>query len=125
MTTPGNLKEISTRADLSSGAAKFFNNYLQPGFTVSVNQNDAAVAFFETITNNKESARILASTVVYTAMAQQLDIASVLDNFKKMDSKELATAVVLFLNLNRVGTSFLGVSNMPSTGKYVSRMIRV
>jgi len=101
----------------------FFNNFFQPGFTVSQNIDDAVLGFFEQICSNKQAAKILASSVIYTSIAQRLDPMAVLSDFTKMDDFELNAYITMFLNLNRVGTSFLGVKNSPRVSKYVKRMI--
>lgn len=125
MTLPSNLSKVSTRTSLESDASKFFNNYLQPNFSISSNLDEATIAFFQRIAQNRESAMILASAVIYTCLAQRLDLASVLDNFRRMNDDDVMKNLAVFLNLNRVGTSLLGLTNSPKAGKYVERMIRV
>ena len=118
-----NLTEISTRGDLSSTAEVFFNNFYQPGFTLSPAVDDAVLGYFERITENTASARLLASSVVYTSLAQQVSPLETLDRFRTMSQEEITGYTAMFLNLNRVGTSFLGITNRPKTGKYVQRSI--
>lgn len=125
MTLPSNLSKVSTRTSLESDASKFFNNYLQPNFSISSNLDEATIAFFQSIAQNREAAMILASAVIYTCLAQRLDLASVLDNFRRMNDDDVMKNLAVFLNLNRVGTSLLGLTNSPKAGKYVERMIRV
>ena len=125
MTLPSNLSKVSTRTSLESDASKFFNNYLQPNFSISSNLDEATIAFFQRIAQNREAAMILASAVIYTCLAQRLDLASVLDNFRRMNNDDVMKNLAVFLNLNRVGTSLLGLANSPKAGKYVERMIRV
>jgi hypothetical protein len=48
---------------------------------------------------------------------------SALDEFKKIPLGELNTYTTLFLNFERVGTSFLGLKNRPQQNKYVARAI--
>ena len=102
----------------------YFNNYfIQPG-NISSNQNDAVTAFFEQQTNgNKQSAAILASTVVYTAMAQGLDPMNIIQQFQSLRPGEIDLYLAMFLNLNRVGTSLVGINNSPVQNKYVTRTI--
>lgn len=119
-----NLKINSTKATLSSDASAFFNNYLQPTFSVSQDINNAVISQFEKITNNTESAKILASAVIYTSLAQRINPMEVIDRISTMNVQESISYLSLFLNLNRVGTSFLGVHNAPKVGKYILRMIR-
>lgn len=96
---------------------------MAPG-NISSNQNDAVTAFFEQITNgNKQSAAVLSSTVIYTAMAQGLDPMSILEQFRALKGGELNLYLAMFLNLNRVGTSLVGINNQPVQNAYVTRTI--
>jgi len=121
MASPNNLSESVLSGNTTT--LTFFNNFFQPGFTVSQNIDDAVLGFFEQICNNKQAAKILASSIIYTSIAQRLDPMDILANFSKMDNLELNAYITMFLNLNRVGTSFLGVKNSPRVSKYVKRMI--
>lgn len=124
MAVSNNLTVSSIKTDLNSSAKDFFNNYFQPGFTVSQNVDNAVLGYFEKITNNKEAARVLASSVLYTSMAQKVNPMTVMDKIRSMSVEESITYLGLFLNLNRVGTSYLGTHSAPKVGKYVERMIR-
>ena len=83
----------------------------------------AVVAYFEQVTDNKESARALASAVIYTAIKQGINPMSALDEFRRIPVGELNAYTALFLNFERVGTSFLGLKNQPAQNKYVTRAI--
>jgi hypothetical protein len=125
MAQPGNINAI----DVINGATPnetdyFFSNYFTPTFTVSQNIDDAVLSFFEKITENKEAAKVLASSVIYTSLARGMDPMEVLNKFSTMGEGELNSYVSVFLNLNRVGTSYLGLNGVPKVGKYVQRMIR-
>lgn len=123
MTIANNLTRVSNRQDLTSEANQFFNNYFQPNFNISQDLNTAILSVFEKITLNAESAKILASSVVYTSMVQKVPVMQVVDRLRSMTVDESANYLSLFLNLNRVGTSFVGVHNRPKIGKYVQRSI--
>lgn len=124
MSIANNLTTNSTRADLNSSSRDFFNNYFQPNFSVSQDVNSVILAQFEKITNNKEAAKILASSVIYTSLAQRIDPMTIVDKIRTMTAEESAAYLGLFLNLNRVGTSYLGLHGAPQRSKYVDRMIR-
>lgn len=124
MAVSNNLTISSTKTDLNSSAKDFFNNYFQPGFTVSQDVDNAVLSYFEKITNNKEAAKVLASSVIYTSLAQQVSPMTVMDKIRSMTLEESTTYLGLFLNLNRVGTSYLGTHSTPKVSKYVERMIR-
>jgi len=119
-----NLTTTSTKTDITSSADTFFNNFYQPTFAVSQNVNDAILGYFEMIADNRESARVMASAVIYTSQAQRINPMEFIDRFRNMSKEEIANYTSIFLNLNRVGTSYLGIHNRPRLGKYVQRMIR-
>lgn len=153
MATPnGNLPAAE-----SSSTTNYFNNFFTADFTVTQNVDDAVIAYFEAITNNKDTAKVLASTVLYTAISQGIEPMSVIEELRNLQLKNRATEnlqlnyvgrttensdpyanpgpvrqsnlseldayLTMFLNLNRVGTSLLGISNQPQTNKYVQRAI--
>lgn len=118
-----NLTTVDTSADLTTDASKFFNNYYQPIYTVKSDVDTAVLAFFEKIAENRDAARIMASAVIYTSLAQRVDPMVVLDKFRSMNREELIAYTNTFLNLNRVGTSYLGIRNQPRAGRYVARSI--
>ena len=101
----------------------YFNNYFTSTLDVSGNVNDSLIAFFEGIADNKESAVALASAVVYTSQAQGTDPMEILREFANMEKNKLNAYLCMFLNLNRVGTSYLGINNQPVRNKYVQRTI--
>lgn len=123
MNLANNTAGTSLRGDLNTTAGTFFNNFLQPGFTVSQNINDAILGYFEKIASTKESARIMASAIVYTSLAQRVDPMAVLVKFQGLSDEEKLNFISMFLNLNRVGSSYLGIHSRPKIGKYVKRAI--
>jgi hypothetical protein len=124
MSQPSNTGVVNIGVNNSTPAGRYFNNYfIQPG-NISSNQNDAVTAFFEQQTNgNKQSAAILSSTVIYTAMAQGIDPMSIVQQFQSLKPGEINLYLAMFLNLNRVGTSLVGINNSPVQNKYVTRTI--
>lgn len=124
MAIPNNLNKTSVRSDLTSSSATFFNNYYQPGFVVSGTDNEIVIGYFEKITNNRASAELLASSVIYTSLVQNSDPLQIIERLRNLEDTEALAYITMFLNLNRVGSSFLGLHNKPRTSKYVSRLIR-
>ena len=123
-----NLGSVSINAygnNADTNTANYFSNLGQNIGTISDNQNDAIVAYFEGVVEqgNTEAAKALASAVIYTAKQQQLDINVVFDQFRRAGKGELNAYIALFLNQNRVGTSYLGVNNDPLVNPYVKRAI--
>jgi len=101
----------------------YFNNFFSPSFDISQDIDGAVVGFFEQLTDNKSSAKLLAGAVIYTAGVQGLDFMALLQQFAKMPKGELNAYLIMFLNLNRVGTSYLGMSNAKPSSKYIARTI--
>jgi len=101
----------------------YFNNFYGPTFNVSQGVDDSVISFFEKITADKTTAKALAGALIYTAKAQNLDPMAVLQEFSALPAGQLNTYLVTFLNLNRIGTSYLGLSNAPPTSIYISRAI--
>jgi hypothetical protein len=81
---PTNLTGVNTNVINPPVVDKFFNNYFEFPIIVSTNVDAAIIAHFEQIADNKESARALASAVIYTAIKQGVDPMAALDEFKNI-----------------------------------------
>lgn len=151
----------------------YFNNFYEDKNNTSPMINDAVVAYFQKITGNPETGRNLASSVIYTAIQQNMDPMVIIEQLSVLSKKnqagraeylpgqtnpfakdtnqydaetdtwtasgknyakpgpstpynqvsELDAYLTMFLNLNRVGTSLLGLSNSPRTSPYIQRAI--
>lgn len=119
MAAIGNLPSSTS----SNKTTKYFNNFFAEDLYTSSNINDAVIGYFETITGNTDAAKTMASSVLYTALSQGLDPMELIDQFRKMPAGELDAYLAMILNLNRAGTSLLGISNQPETNKYIIRAI--
>lgn len=120
---PSNLVGPNFLVNQSSSTQTYFNNYFTKNYSISTNANDAIVSYFETVTNNTSSAQSLAAAVIYTSLSREIDPMTVLEQFKRLSPGELDGYLTAFLNLNRVPTSLLGITNQPSVGKYIERCI--
>jgi hypothetical protein len=126
MTYSSNLEAINTNAtNPQFDPDKYFNNFALPPINVSQNTNDAIQSFFENITKNKKSATILASSVIFTATSQRIEPMVALAQFQKVPPGQINEYLAMFLNLNRVGTSLLGLNNKPRANQFVQRSIIV
>lgn len=124
MTYSTNLGEINTNAKQPSfNPDKYFNNFTLPPTNVTQNVNDAIQSFFENVTKNKRSAAILTSSVIYTSSTQGIDPMTALAQFQKLPPGQINEYLAMFLNLNRIGTSLLGISNQPRVNQFVQRSI--
>ena len=124
MSNPSNLAPVNlSPLDPLQSSTKYFNNFFVKDINISSNVNDSIVAFFDQYTGNQTSAKILATSVILTSLAQNINPMSTLAELKKVGQGELNTYLAMFLNLNRVGTSLLGLNNQPTTSNYVKRTI--
>ena len=124
MSTPSNLATVNIGVNNSTPVNTYFNNYFITPGNVSGDQNSAVTAFFESVTGgNKQSAAVLASTVIYTAMSQGINPMTIVQQFQAVPKGELTLYLAMFLNLNRIGTSLVGVNNNSPQNKYVTRAI--
>lgn len=102
---------------------EYFDNFFKETLGTSPDINDAVIGYFQTITGNKDTGIAMAASVLYTAQSQNLNIMELLDQFRKLNRGELNAYLAMFLNLNRAGTSLIGLSNQPQTSKYITRAI--
>ena len=109
-------------ANPTNDANKYFNNLYHTELTVGP-ADAVIIAFFEQYTANKLAAKNMAATVLYTAMAQNLDPMTVLTEFRNLPKGQLNSYLAAFLNANRVPTSVLGIKSTAGTNPLVARTI--
>jgi hypothetical protein len=121
-----NLGPITTGVEDSTfNPSRYFNNLSLPPINVSQDISETIQTFFETVADNKTAAQILASAVIFTSASQNTNPMVILNEFQKMPRGELNQYLTVFLNLNRVGTSLLGLNNNLNTSNPVARTILV
>lgn len=127
MSNPSNIDPVnlSPVEPPPPDVTKYFNNFFIKDLNVSTNISDAVIAFFDEYTGNRASAQILATSVILTSLAQNINPMSTLAEIKKVGKGELSDYLAVFLNLNRIGTSLLGRINQPKTSVYIRRSILV
>lgn len=123
MTTATNISAPNL-SGTQNNAQAYFNNFYSIDFSTGI-ANDAIIAYFEKYTGNKVSANNLASAVLYTAQAQNVDPMSVMEQFMKLPMGQLNTYLVAFLNQSRAPTSSLGIKGKSTMNPLVSRTILV
>ena len=121
---PTNLGQIDLNTIEVKDTRKYFNNFFEIPVEISSNVDAAIIAYFETVADSKESARALASAVIYTSVKQGLNPMETLREFQRLPKGELDAYTAMFLNFERKGTSYLGLSNQPQVNKYIQRSIR-
>jgi hypothetical protein len=123
MANATNLNAVDLSVNDNTNPNTYFNNYFGPNVKVSPNVDAAILSYFEEVTYNKEAAKALAAAVIYTSTQQGINPMESLKEFTKLPKGELNAYLVMFLNMNRKGTSYLGITNQPIANKYVSRAI--
>lgn len=126
MSDTNNLGPITTGFEaLEARPTSYFNNLSLPPLNVSQDVGDAVQSFFEKSTGNAESARIVATAVIYTSATQGIDPMVTLEEFQRLPPGQLNEYLVTFLNFNRIGTSLLGLMNNPFSNALISRTVIV
>jgi hypothetical protein len=115
----GNLPPRATN-DTTNYFENFFNNATRG---TSSNVNEAIIGYFQSVTGSAESGATLAGSVLYVALDQGLDPMTLIDDFRKLGPQELNAYLTMILNLNRVGSSLLGLSNSPQLNAYIQRAV--
>jgi hypothetical protein len=121
---PTNLEQINLNTIETKDTYKYFNNFFDIPVEVSSNVDAAIIAYFQQVADTKESARALASAVIYTSVKQGLNPMETLKEFQRLPKGELDAYTAMFLNFERKGTSYLGITNQPQINKYIQRSIR-
>jgi hypothetical protein len=119
LSTPELTKTSTERQDTDT----YFSNVYKSSFNASPDQAAALQTYFEGVTHDKESARLLTTSVIYTALSQNLNPMTVLADFKKLNQGELDLYLATFLNFSRVNSSLLGVINTPGVNIFVQRSV--
>ena len=127
LSTATNLSGVNVNNSVlsSNNANQYFTNFYSIPLTVSAGQNDAITAFFQQYSSNSQAAQALASAVLYTALAENLDPLVVLSQFESLPKGQLTVALAAFLNVTRVQTSMLGINHGVTTSPFVARTILV
>jgi len=115
----GNLPPTTT----GDKTTEYFDVFFKNGVNTSSNVNDAFVGYFQQVTGDKEAGVTVAASVLYVALNSGLEPMSLLDEFRKLNPGELNAYLTTILNVNRVGTSLLGITNTPQPNQYLTRAI--
>jgi hypothetical protein len=124
MSSAVNTSIVNVSQNNNTPAGQYFNNFYNATGTISADQNDAVVAYFQSMTDgNLQSAAQLASSVIYTAVSQGIDPMGIIQQFQQVPKNQLNLYLAMFLNLNRVGTSAVGINNQKIQNQYITRAI--
>lgn len=111
--------------DYQTGAlpGQYFNNIFKNTIALTGDVVEAVETFFEIITKNRASAKVLASAIIVTAKSQNQDPLTLVQEFKKLNPGQINAYLATYLNLNRIPTSLLGTVNKPPVNQFVERTI--
>lgn len=123
MSTNTNLNPVNLAVNDATNPNVYFNNYFGPDVRISPDVDAAILSYFEEIAFNREAAKALASAVIFTSIQQNVNPMETLQEFTKLPKGQLNAYLVMFLNMQRKGTSYLGITNQPIANKYVNRSI--
>ena len=117
MATP-NLVETN-----ESAQSRYFNNVYKTTNAVSPAISSSIISWFQEQTGSRETATLLARTLINTAESIGEDPRAILQEFTKLPQGELNAYLALFLNSGRVPTSLLGIKNQPKPTDLISRTL--
>jgi hypothetical protein len=116
--TPTNLYDTE-----QGKTQKYFNNVYTNAYALSPAISSSIISWFQEQTGSRETATLLARTVINTAEALGEDPRVILEQFQKVSQGELTPLLALFLNTGRVPTSLLGIKNEPRPTDLVLRTL--
>lgn len=102
MASSGNLPPNSN----TNTTTEYFNNFFKNGLSVSQNVDNAVLGYFESITGSTDTARVMASTVLYTALSNGIDPMTIVDELRKLSLKNIPTTTVNTTGTTSTHTAF-------------------
>lgn len=110
-------------ASAGDKTTSYFDVFFKNNVNTSSNINDAFIGYFQQVTGDKDAGVTVAGSVLYVALNSGLEPMALLDEFRKLSPGELNAYLTTILNVNRVGTSLLGITNTPQPNQYLTRTI--
>jgi hypothetical protein len=105
----------STNIDSSTGTKNFFNSYYDAGITLSTNDINAAVSFFESRGFDVSAANSISATLLSQSKIENVPVFQLIDTLKGLNGLQLSRVVSEILNYNRLNISILGSRTDTST----------
>lgn len=118
-----NLSKIDNSLNYNTPTETALTNIYKPSYNISQSLNGSIVSFFENITGERDSAEILASSVISSAIEKKINPVKLLDRLRNLTVQEQKYYLNYYLNTNRVGTSLLGSKKNAQVNKFVERSI--
>lgn len=119
-----NLTALDLSYNSNIDTRQLLTNVYQPTFAISQSLNGSIISFFERITGDRQSAEILASSVLATARTKNINPAALFSKLKNLSVQEQKYYLNFYLNSNRTGTSLLGSKRDAKINKFLERSYR-
>jgi len=97
-----------TTNDSAASTKDFFNSYYTEGISLSSNDIDAAIGFFQSRGFDISAASSVSATLLSQSKIEKVNIFKILDTLKGLNSLQLNRIVSEILNYNRLNISTLG-----------------
>jgi hypothetical protein len=99
---------LDTNKDSATSTKDFFNSYYTEGISLSSNDIDAAIGFFQSRGFDISAATSVAATLLSQSKIEKVNIFQILDTLTGLNSLQLNRIVSEILNYNRLNISTLG-----------------
>jgi len=96
------------KKDSANDTKDFFDSYYTDGISLSSNEIDSTVGFFQSKGFDISAATSVAATLLSQSKIEKVNIFKILDTLKGLNSVELTQVVKEILNYNRLNISTLG-----------------
>jgi hypothetical protein len=120
-----NDESIDKKQDSAAEVKEFFDKYLVKKISLTSNQVNAVIGFFEKRGFGKQSAVAISSVLLQQADIDGVNIFKLLDTLKGLNEVQLNNLVSTILNNNRSRFSSIGYRSNPSSQTREQRNIKV
>tara|TARA_B100000925_G_scaffold291526_1_gene279931 strand:+ start:3203 stop:3577 length:375 start_codon:yes stop_codon:yes gene_type:complete len=103
-------KSIQPTTDSAGEVKEFFDKYFTKKISVTSNQVDSVVGFFQKRGFDKNSSVAIASVLLQQAKIDNVNVFKLLDTLTGLDSVSISKLVATILNTNRSKMSAIGFS---------------
>jgi|TARA_B100002019_G_scaffold291846_1_gene313145 hypothetical protein len=101
-------QSISTKVDSAGEVREFFDKYFNKKISLTSNQVDSVVGFFQKRGFDKNSATAVASVLLQQAKIDNVNVFKLLDTLTGLNEVSISKLVATILNTNRSKMSAIG-----------------
>lgn len=103
-----NLPKSTSSGSSSDETLKNFSLYNDKPVELDQNVQTAMIGFLESRNFSRESAEVIALTILTQAKREKFNPLALIETMKKLNETEMSTIIAEVLNFNRFKTSMLG-----------------